>query len=123
MSATSHGICDHTHAVHQAAHDFLFSLILDLDFVRIGQAPLSPITDGRLASWCGISEEVWSCQRLHFWKLGQKGHEPELAWGNELVRRLADQLKAGQSPALPESHKDWLSMLRRFLRCEESHKR
>jgi hypothetical protein len=119
-SSTSSGGLFHvdpTRAVHHEAVTYLFDLILDLDFLRIGKPTLKALSVSRLASWEAIAGRVRKCwEARHL----DGGHEEELAYGDALVAWVRTELAADRTPTLPENGMAAFAAARRRLeRCRE----
>ena len=119
MFPAAKGIChvDPTHARHHAAADYLWGLVLDLDFLRIGKDPIRPVDAARLAEWPAAAEGVRRCREARFLK---GGHDEELAYGDALVETVRADLDAGRVPALPEGAvPHYIAARARIERCRD----
>ena len=113
------GLChvDPTRPRHHDSAEFLWHLVLDLDFLRIGKPPGEPVTRDRLARWGDVSRELRTCFEARFLP-GR--HDEELAYGDALVETVRADLDAGRVPALPEGAvPHYIAARARIERCRD----
>jgi hypothetical protein len=125
MRTKRSGIChvDETHAEHQDAITFLWDLILDLEITRLGRTTGRVITPERLAKWDTHALGLRKCWKAKppFPQLGEAGHSRELEIGDAFIKRIADQLAAGEKPTLPEDWPAWWDEFMKLAsRCRDT---
>ncbi len=119
MTPAANGLfhVDPTHARHHEAAKYLWELVLDLDFLRIGKTPMRPVDYARLAEWPAHAADVRGCHDARFLK---GGHAEELAFGDALVETVRADLDAGRTPQMPDAGvTHYLAATARLERCRE----